>query len=482
MPNLNCYCSTASTTGYTLGEGSVQCIASSCGVSTSTDVLERIYRVCEKQRGALPNTHATLTATSSPTTASSTAPSSVTNFELVTAQDFDPTDPATPFPTPSSTGSTRTETQSSPASSSTRFSTLSALPTPSQSTSPSKESSQSQPTSDKASAAPVPVLTRGQIIGIAAAGVLSATLTVAVIIFCGYLRRRRQMKQQGEALPPTPSIPPQATLAVGGALAAKNKDGVGMPLPANPKAHKGKGRWTLWHKVHRPDGTAIPIALDSKDFQHTPMTQHTAVTDRSGARRSRRTSMLLPDKPVLQYATPAVVVGAARHWSDATHIDDERMSVGTNSSCRTSVEWAATHPHQGAPPNPLGLLYAHAEQQHLTELPGSLPPAALAVVRPLDVRKKSTRTNRSSMYSSNRSIAPSIQLRNGPTPRNTLMRYSAASATSFESLGGEVAEEGTAMLPVSRGNPVAGRRDTRFNYPPVPRSASGRALMPGARF
>ncbi|PYH45517.1 uncharacterized protein BP01DRAFT_415769 [Aspergillus saccharolyticus JOP 1030-1] len=59
--NLDCLCRTNTTSGYTLGEAAFRCSLSLCSVNTifSSD----LYDICDSVPGALPRTHATITAT-----------------------------------------------------------------------------------------------------------------------------------------------------------------------------------------------------------------------------------------------------------------------------------------------------------------------------------------------------------------------------------------------------------------------------------
>ncbi|KAL7622797.1 hypothetical protein AAE478_006476 [Parahypoxylon ruwenzoriense] len=68
-PTLPCMCSEQSNSGYTIGEGALQCISAEMerGVCdedvTGGSVKHDAYLMCSKVKNALPNTHSTLTAT-----------------------------------------------------------------------------------------------------------------------------------------------------------------------------------------------------------------------------------------------------------------------------------------------------------------------------------------------------------------------------------------------------------------------------------
>ncbi|KAI1805127.1 hypothetical protein F4811DRAFT_233228 [Daldinia bambusicola] len=68
-PTLQCMCSEQSLSGYTIGEGALQCISTEaqrgiCGKNDIAGTVKRdAYLMCSKVANALPNTHAVLTAT-----------------------------------------------------------------------------------------------------------------------------------------------------------------------------------------------------------------------------------------------------------------------------------------------------------------------------------------------------------------------------------------------------------------------------------
>ncbi|KAI5860115.1 hypothetical protein GGS23DRAFT_599765 [Durotheca rogersii] len=67
-PTLSCICSEQSTSGYTIGEGALQCISVEiergvCDQNLTSSAKRNAYVMCSGIEGALPNTHTTLTAT-----------------------------------------------------------------------------------------------------------------------------------------------------------------------------------------------------------------------------------------------------------------------------------------------------------------------------------------------------------------------------------------------------------------------------------
>ena len=470
--NLDCYCSTNTVSGYTLGESSVQCVVSSCGMSTNTAVLDLIYHVCDGQRGALPETHATLTATPLPTLHPIPASSSVGNGAAVSAQDVSadslPSSISNPNPPQSTDTTIQTATQSSSAAS---LPPSLSPPSSSVQAPTTTTSSHPSPTSEMVSASPTPTgaLTKGQIAGIAVAGVVSATLSVAAILFCGFLRRQRRPKSQRSSFGFESSMIPETNTPetnavvirkpVASELEARAVSTEVQPSLQRPASvHTAEERWSTWRKTSQAEDAHPALGLDYKDFQHTPLTQHTAVTERSG----RRASRLLPDKPDFQNGAPAPAL--ARPWSETTEIEDARMScaesIGSNSSCRTSVEWDATPSAKKFYQHPLGLQFAR-DSYH--------PSRPLIPRRPVLSSAAQAKAAESSSSSNARETARSggsqAQTR---TPRNSLWHYSTGSVTSFESSDDKA--EGA--------NTTSGKdshRRTLINYPPIPRSYSSRA-------
>ncbi|KUI55373.1 hypothetical protein VP1G_02766 [Cytospora mali] len=68
-PSLQCLCAHTGSTGYTIGEGAVQCIVAendvgACkGMDTDSDIVANAYTMCANEPGAASETHATIIAT-----------------------------------------------------------------------------------------------------------------------------------------------------------------------------------------------------------------------------------------------------------------------------------------------------------------------------------------------------------------------------------------------------------------------------------
>lgn len=76
----SCFCTTNSTSGFTFGEGLLRCILSSCPTDTIDAVSELVYNICDEVDGAIPKTHATISATQVVGTASATIALSVASL------------------------------------------------------------------------------------------------------------------------------------------------------------------------------------------------------------------------------------------------------------------------------------------------------------------------------------------------------------------------------------------------------------------
>ena len=63
--DFGCLCVSNSTSGLTIGEGGLECLFSACpDYDFDNTIALNVYEVCADVRGAKPNTHSTLTATS----------------------------------------------------------------------------------------------------------------------------------------------------------------------------------------------------------------------------------------------------------------------------------------------------------------------------------------------------------------------------------------------------------------------------------
>lgn len=299
--SLDCLCRTKSKSGYTIGEGAVQCILSAQSVGTCTTdetkgkVFSRIgslkasinvgidsaiqaYVMCDGKDKALPNTHATLTATlvvatSMPTsatrtssksnfsasttvTASTTRPSSTTASSLITSTNLVTTSP------------TNTEVQ----------------PTNTANADASAVSQTSRP------------LTKEQIIGVSVGGSVFGVIAIAGFIFMLCCLRRRK--------------------------ARKARDSDMLPFQLDP-SKSNNGFRKIEPKIRGPGGTVngiagkvtpqIPPRIDTTSpnmFSRRsimPAMIGVAVSPDSKfstEEKERRKSKLLPEKPALSLLMP----------------------------------------------------------------------------------------------------------------------------------------------------------------------------------
>ncbi|PVH89192.1 hypothetical protein DL98DRAFT_565310 [Cadophora sp. DSE1049] len=186
-PTLDCLCSTNSTSGYTIGEGAVQCIISEInigfcqGSSAKDSVVNGAYGMCTGQPSALPNTHATITATlilqTSIPSIVLVAPAPSTSSVSGQASSV-----ATSTTTKASSNTLATAT-SSPTPSSSASSTVSSIPAASETSSPE------------------PILTKNQIVGITVASIGGGAVAVGLLILFICCRRRKRKARESDLIP-----------------------------------------------------------------------------------------------------------------------------------------------------------------------------------------------------------------------------------------------------------------------------------------
>ncbi|KAL9108496.1 MAG: hypothetical protein Q9227_006711 [Pyrenula ochraceoflavens] len=198
--DLNCLCTTSNASGLTLGEAAFQCVVSECS-DVSSEQLAEIYGICSGIQGALPETHATITATIIET--SSTAPG------VFTATDASSTftlPSSIPPPTNTTAPSSITIAPSSSTLESSETSAPTTLGTQSSSTLSPEQTPASQTSPDAAttpSASPFASpqassghLSSGTVAGIAVGGVAAAFAGFGLIFLCVWVRKRRRRKRE----------------------------------------------------------------------------------------------------------------------------------------------------------------------------------------------------------------------------------------------------------------------------------------------
>lgn len=528
--DLDCLCTHKSSSGYTLGEGALRCVASACTNETARDA--GAYEVCAGIQNALSNTHATITATMvAATTTSLDSNIFNTNDQTMSSQVPSSSLFQSSINAPSGSVSlsgllTATGTPSIPASSTT---------IPSLTPSTSMPSQTSQAAASTSSAAPVKTgaLTTPQIAGIAVAGVASASVAFGIMLFVYCLRRRRALKHQSEQLPfeiekapekanhqrPTPPPPPPKDVKGGDG----NIGNVAPSVDRGPKVppKDSAKRRSFWRRTIKPDDIGVAVS---------PETAHQASPESVASYRT--TSRLLPDKPAYTLWPPSSrMTQHSRPGSTATNFEEDldggRRSVlgvpmqaprGRNSidTSQWPVQRRYTqkqHYPQESFLDPRALMYAKERDKNLRcpSLPTNIrpenPPEGQWTISPDTIRRppalrhptsltpapshmrnlaqltSAPPTARSSNYSGNPSLASSEPGASLPTQsyhpafrrsmnKRESMRYSNASDTSFESAGDEDESPPAepALSPVAEsphGSPISA-----LTYPKVPHSAS----------
>lgn len=524
--DLACLCTHNSTGSYTLGEGAFRCIALSCTNETARDA--GAYQVCAGIQNALPNTHATITATM---VAVTSAPGDLfdTGAQTTSSQI-----PSSIVPSSGSISATAlvvaTGTPSGQPSPTNPSSVVGSTLAPSQ-------TSHAAATTSSVSPVTTGALTTPQIAGIAVAGVASASVAFGVMLFLYCLRRRRALKQQMEQLPfEIEKAPPKANNNSSDPPPPPPKDGEtskdnpGTPTPnvkfdQAPKVPPKDGgkRRSFWRRTIKPDDIGVAVS---------PETAHQASPKSIASYRT--TSRLLPDKPaytlwprpmqILQYNRPEStdtnfeenLYGSQRRVPDMS-IPALRGSRSVDLNRRPIQQHDIRNQYysQEYPVDSLALMYAKEKgihqrrpslstnvrpearetpepqwiaPPHRLERPAALrhptalrpgPPQPRNLLQPISIPP----TARSSNYSDNYSLASTEPHLNRPlqsyhpASRRSLstrqsVRYSNASDTSFESAGEEdlTPPAEPALSPVVESphtSPISA-----LKYPRVPRSAS----------
>ena len=312
-PNFDCICVNNTPSGFTIGEGSLECLVSSCH-DAEDSVLASVYTVCIGVPDARPNTHTILTATG-PSVASPTSTASPTKSNGDTS--------SSGFPSKSHTSSSDSTSASSAASrskstitaktssSSLHSSALSTTNTPS--TIPTTSSPSSTKTKVTAAAAstsavsgPTPVLTKPQIAGVVVASLGAAALAFGLCFLVICLRRKRSKRRFsessfggnkiGESANSTPDMAAVETRDFGHHPQSREEPpAMPPPMPRGPlrlvtPATSSEGGWEEYQKTMTTDdiGMAVGPPIPTTTAEHSPNTP-----------KSNRTtnSQLLPDKP-----------------------------------------------------------------------------------------------------------------------------------------------------------------------------------------
>ncbi|KAG9248620.1 hypothetical protein BJ878DRAFT_476356 [Calycina marina] len=406
-PTLDCLCSSDSASGFTAGEGAIQCIISEFNVGgcngqeASGAVIDNAFSMCDGQTDALPNTHKTITATfvvqsSNPSVVVIANPTPTTSSYTTSCFAATSTQSIT-SPRTMSSSTTSLLVDSSTLAISTTSSRTSRIATNTSPPALSDASSSPSPT-------PTPTLSKKQVIGISAASVGVAAIIAGLIVFCACLRRRRQPRDSDmlpfQKDPETPiSGLRKPPLRGGQSEFSKSKSSNG----ASPD-----GTWT---RIPTPQPN-VPPRLEISDpymFSRRSIKQNTigvAISPDRSAPISKRTSRLLPAKPTLKLATnqaaelpPGSGAGASvvspslpiyaqmTRESTATQFEeDEDATPSDNTVCRKSTDQTMS-PQTAFEPTikvfpPTGIPTSFFVTSNYPQDPNPSPPAIL--MRPND--------------------------------------------------------------------------------------------------
>ncbi|KAH8695562.1 hypothetical protein BGW36DRAFT_204430 [Talaromyces proteolyticus] len=185
--SLTCLCQTNSTSGLTLGEAAFACTIGSCAGDIASNTAGAAYGICNDVYGALPETHATITATRF-ISATQIPSSSATSEPLSTTV---PT--ARPSATESLSPTTTLSTQVSSTHVIPTITTFAASTIPSLTTSIASSSTPAYSPAVQSSAK----LSSPAVIGISVASGISTIFLISVaVLLCGRKLRRRKMESK----------------------------------------------------------------------------------------------------------------------------------------------------------------------------------------------------------------------------------------------------------------------------------------------
>ena len=372
-PNINCLCTSDSTSGFTVGEGALECLFTGCGAVYDSRAIAA-YDVCATVENAKPNTHGTLTATLSPVTPSIPAnPGIQTSSPSHTSASASSISKRSSLSTPTSSATSRlSQTIKTTSSSASESSSSSSFPSSSIETSKSivappggiitsatSSLSSSSPTSSAIAApasSPAPTLTKPQIAGVVVASIGAAAVGFGIcfLVFC--LRRRRKPEERqsdlsfvGDKNVSSEETTPDMALIEARDFGYENQ----TRQPLIPRQQRSPTRqirletpasssedgWGQYQRNLGPELALGPQAPRSIGDGHSPITP---------ASNRTRNSQLLPDKPTYSLFPPL------------------SRTTARNSIPNQSVKLIGTSPKPPVPP--LGSPFSRAAQQHPSSL------------------------------------------------------------------------------------------------------------------
>ncbi|KAI1258624.1 hypothetical protein F5Y18DRAFT_341672 [Xylariaceae sp. FL1019] len=341
--SLSCLCSENSTSGYTVGEGALQCLLGefSLGQCDHSDLGEnaahKVLHMCDGQPNALPETHAVLTATlviGGSGGASLVVPTpSWTTVSTLTR--------STGITTPSETTMTMSMTSPSPSTMTITSSHGSTSVTMSTSTTSSTTTpvpnSTSNPTSSKE-------LAPAQIAGIAVSAVGAVAIAVGAIFLARCLRKRKCHDSESEkglyqiSRNTTPDLNgPRGSRVfhISPPILRKSRYGPQFsPRPAPPIPPVSRARPGV-QPTQGPRRSTIGLAISRPPSQRLAITSIVSQSPGLLPRPidiplERKPSKLLPNKPTLTLDIPRSTAVASAPSSQAPPTTTDRASTLTN--------------------------------------------------------------------------------------------------------------------------------------------------------
>ncbi|KAF6231241.1 hypothetical protein HO173_010573 [Letharia columbiana] len=332
-PDSDCLCISSSASGLTIGEGGLECLYSECpDYDFDNSIALQVYEVCATVQGAKPNTHSTLTATST-TIVSATGgvratPTNSNNFSYnsdsgsvfpgassaaLGTNTIIATATGSPSPFPKSTSSLDYARTTKVATGGVGLNV-----TPTTTSTSSTRSVAAATSSSAVAAAAKPILTKPQIAGVTVAGVGAAAIAFGLcfLVFC--LRRKHRNRHSGWSFGGDKIIDSQETTpdmaAIGGGEFENHPQPssppavVAAPPPrrelriVTPASSSDDG----WNRYQRSMDPEEEIALavhppPSKSSNHSPIDPVTPASHRTS-------SQLLPDKPIYSLFPPPLRV------------------------------------------------------------------------------------------------------------------------------------------------------------------------------
>ncbi|GLA11340.1 hypothetical protein AnigIFM62618_003634 [Aspergillus niger] len=302
--DLGCLCRTNTTSGYSLGEAAFRCSLSLCSMKTvfSAD----LYDICDSVPGALPRTHATITATVMPTGSSPTQRTATTTTTATV-----PSTSSSSSASNTGTGSS-SSTSSQPTSLSTEHTSVTTETFQSPLTIPTSQpfltatgSATSSGQSASASASDSR-LEPAAVIGVSVASGISGFFIMGVIIFfcCRKARRRKQDEKDhffeiGGVMsePPDFTFPPRRPTGPRPMPGTTDRDSETSRLitPFEPRAQTPAVVVTGPGNHHNNS----PMGVYSTDRIGFAMTSNSEAEGSLSQSSPRTISDLLPDKPTL---------------------------------------------------------------------------------------------------------------------------------------------------------------------------------------